>query len=144
MTGSECALIVLTAFWTRTSQTLTVSSNDPVASSVFDGFRQQQNTYDSWPSNDEMGWPRATSHSRTVLSSDAVQQYDASMLHAMSLMPSQCASSGRAIVHVSGAVSSKSSHRPSAPHTASRSPVGAHLTQLSGFWNAPVSSPAGS
>ena len=46
VTGSECALIVLTALATRMSQILTVSSNDPVASSVFD-LRTQEKTRDS-------------------------------------------------------------------------------------------------
>lgn len=75
VTGSECAGNVLTHCPLRTSQSLTVSSKEPLANKLDDGLNWQQKTKLSCPRNSTSESDVCASKIRNVLSSDAVAQY---------------------------------------------------------------------
>ena len=93
VTGSECAGNVLTHCPLRTSQSFTVSSNEPLANRFDEGLNWQQNTKLSCPRNSTSESDVCASKIRRVLSSDAVAQYaSAAPLfdQQTSLIPREC------------------------------------------------------
>lgn len=90
VTGSECAGNVETQSPLLTSHNLTVSSNDPLTSKLDWGLNATVKTKLEWPRNSTHASPVLASHSRMVLSSDAVATCSAVLDHATSLTPREC------------------------------------------------------